>query len=135
MAPSINHLLNYLKGDSIITSHPGGRWVYTFFVILPDGKFGGGWYLIKVRTVTVTKIFNEVFWIIKENIAYMECLIQSSTFYSFYLFYSILLCNADRALVSDSNTYIWISNCIQIFELEMESRLIPKKIKETITKH
>ena len=38
-------------------------------------------------------------------------------FYSFYLFLSILLCNVDSASVSDSNAYIWISNCIQIFEL------------------
>ena len=53
---------------------------------------------------------------IKEKIAYMECVIQSSMFYSFYLFLSILLCNADGALVSDSNAYIWISNCIQMFE-------------------
>ena len=53
----------------------------------------------------------------KEKIAYMECVIQSSMFYSFYLFVSILLCNLDSALVSDSNVYIWISNFIQKFEL------------------
>ena len=28
-------------GDSIITSRPEGRWVYTFFVILRDGKLEG----------------------------------------------------------------------------------------------
>ena len=33
-------------------------------------------------------------------------------FYSFYLFLSMLLCNGDIALVSDSNAYISISNCI-----------------------
>ena len=43
------------------------------------------------------------FSITKEKIAYMECIIQSTTFYSFYLFLSILLCNADSVLVSDSS--------------------------------
>ena len=43
------------KGDSIITSRLGGRWVYKFFLILRDGKLGGGWYLIKVRDLTVKK--------------------------------------------------------------------------------
>ena len=38
-------------------------------------------------------------------------------FYSFYLFLSILLCNVDSTLVSDSNAYIWIYNCIQMFKL------------------
>ena len=28
-------------GDSINTSRPGSRWVYTFFMILRDGKLGG----------------------------------------------------------------------------------------------
>ena len=40
------------------------------------------------------------FCIIKEKIVYMECLIQSSMFYSFYLFLSFLLCNVDSVLVS-----------------------------------
>ena len=95
-----------LWGELIITSRPGGRWVYTFFVILRDVKLGGGWYLIKVRDVTVKRISMKYFCIIKEEIAYMECVIQSSMFYSFYLFLSILLCNLDSALVSDSNAYI-----------------------------
>ena len=43
------------RGDSLITSRPGGRWVYRFFVILRDGKLGGGWNLIKVRDITVEK--------------------------------------------------------------------------------
>ena len=60
------------------------------------------------------------FCIIKEKIAYMECVIQSSMFYSFYLFLSILLCNVDSALVSDSGAYIWISNCIQMFKFIFE---------------
>ena len=47
----------------------------------------------------------------------MECVIKSGMFYSFYLFLSILLCNVDSALVSDSNAYILILNCIQMFEL------------------
>ena len=38
-------------------------------------------------------------------------------FCSFYLSLSILLCNVDSALVSDSNAYIWFSNCIQMFKL------------------
>ena len=38
---------------SIIASRLWGRWFYTFFVILRDGKLGGGWYLIQVRGVTV----------------------------------------------------------------------------------
>ena len=76
-------------------SRPGG-----------DGKLGGGWYLIKVHDATVKKNSMKCFCIIKEKIAYMECVIQSSMFYSFYLFLSILLCNVDSALVSDSNAYI-----------------------------
>ena len=46
------------------------------------------------------------FCLFKEKIAYMERVIQSSMFYNFYLFLSILLCNVDSALVSDSNAYI-----------------------------
>ena len=46
----------------------------------------------------------------------MEWVIQSSMFFSFYLFLSMLLRNIDSALISDLNAYIWISNCIQIFE-------------------
>ena len=56
------------------------------------------------------------FCIIKEKIACMKCAIQSSMFYSFYLLLSILLCIVDSDLVSDSNAYIWILNCIQMFE-------------------
>ena len=33
-----------LRGDSIITSRPAGRWVYTLFVILRDGKLG--WWVV-----------------------------------------------------------------------------------------
>ena len=50
----------------------------------------------------------------------MERVIQSSMFYNFYLFLSILLCNVDSALVSDSNAYIWISNYNQMFEFIFE---------------
>ena len=53
----------------------------------------------------------------------MESVIQSSMFYGFYLLLSILLCNVDSALVSDSNAYIWISNCIQMFELYSNVRM------------
>ena len=60
----------------------------------------------------------------------MECVIQSSMFYSFHLFLSILLCNVDSALVSDLNAYIWISNCIQIFELYSNVRIYIKMLKE-----
>ena len=56
------------------------------------------------------------FCIIKEKIAYKECIIQCSMFHSFYLFLSILLCNVDSASVSDSNAYIRVSNCIQMFK-------------------
>ena len=49
-----------IRSDSIIAPRPEGRWVYTFFVILRDGKLGGlgggGWYLIKVRDVSVKQI-------------------------------------------------------------------------------
>ena len=48
-----------LMGDkSIITSRTGGKWIYTFFVILRDGKLGagGGCYLIKVHDITVKKV-------------------------------------------------------------------------------
>ena len=91
---------------------------------------GGGWYLIQVRDVTIKKISMKYFCIIKEKIAYLEREIQSSTFYSFYLFLSILLCNS--ALVSDSNTYIWISNCIQIFELYPSVRIYIPMLKECV---
>ena len=60
------------------------------------------------------------FRIIKEKIAFMECVIESSMFYSFCLSLSIFLCNVDSALVSYSNSYIWISNCIHIFEFIFE---------------
>ena len=33
-----------LWGDSMITSRPGGRWVYTFFSIFRDGK--SGWWVV-----------------------------------------------------------------------------------------
>ena len=95
------------------------RWVYTVFVILRDGKLGGGWYLISPWRHS-KKNSKKYFCIIKEKIAYIECAIQSSMFYRFYLFLSILLCNVDSALVSDSNAYIGISNCIQIFEFMFE---------------
>ena len=72
------------------------------------------------------------FGIIKEKIACMECIIQSSLFYSFYLFLSILLCNVDSALVSDSNAYIWISNCIQMFELYSNVRIYIRMLKECV---
>ena len=42
-------LYSRLRGNSIIT------WVYTFFMILCDGKLRGGWHLIKVRDVPVKK--------------------------------------------------------------------------------
>ena len=38
-------------------------------------------------------------------------------YYSFYSYLSILRCNVDSALVSDSNAYIRILNCIQLFKL------------------
>ena len=38
----------------------------------------------------------------------MECLIESSMFYSFYLFLSILLFNEDSALVSDMNALFFV---------------------------
>ena len=52
-----------IRGDSIIMPRPGGRWIYTFFVILCDGKLRGvgGRYLIKVRSVTVRKIHWSIF--------------------------------------------------------------------------
>ena len=63
-------------------------------------------YLIKVDDVTVKEISMKYFRIIKEKIAYTEYGIQSSMFYSFYLFLSILLCNVDSAVVSDSNAHL-----------------------------
>ena len=77
LSTSVYKKQKLIRSDSIIASRPEDRWVYTFFVILRDGKlgrgwgwgFGGvGWYLIKVRDVSVKK-FNEIFWIIKEKIA------------------------------------------------------------------
>ena len=60
------------------------------------------------------------FCIIKEKIVYMECIIQKSMFYSFYLFLSILHSNVDSALVSDSNVFFLIFNCIQMLEFMFE---------------
>ena len=51
-------------------------------------------------------------------------------FYRFYLCLSILLCNVDSALVSDLNAYIWISNCIQIFELYWNVWIYIRMLKE-----
>ena len=62
----------------------------------------------------------------------MECVIQRSLFYSFYLFFSILFCNVDSALVSDSIAYIWISNCIQLFELYLNVRIYIRMLKECV---
>ena len=107
----------YRWSNSIITSRPEGRWVYKFFVILRDGKLGGRVVLDQSPWHHGKKIPIKHFCIIKEKIAYMECAIQTSMFYSFYLFLSILRCNVDSALVSDSNAYIWISHYIQMFEL------------------
>ena len=72
------------------------------------------------------------FCIIKEKIACMECLIQSSMFYSFYLFLSILLCNMDSALVSDSDAYIWISNRIEMLELYSNVQIYIRMLKECV---
>ena len=62
-------------GDSIITLYPGGRWVYTFFVILRDGKLGGSrWYLTKVHELLLKSVNSfKYFCIIKEKIAYLRC--------------------------------------------------------------
>ena len=73
------------------------------------------------------------FCIIKEKAAYMECVIQSSMFCSFYLFLSILPCNVDSALVSDSNAYIWISNCFQMFKLYSNVRVFIGMLKECVS--
>ena len=62
----------------------------------------------------------------------MECVIQSSMFYSFYLFLSILPCNVDSALLSDSNAYIWISNCFQMFKLYSNVRIFIRMLKECV---
>ena len=53
-------------------------------------------------------------------------------FYSFYLFLSILLCNEDSALVSDWNSYIRISNCIQMFELYWNIRIYIWMLEECV---
>ena len=72
------------------------------------------------------------FCIIKEKIAYEECVIQSNMFYSFYFFLSILLSIEDSALVSDSNAYILISNCIQMFELYSNVQIYIRTLKDLV---
>ena len=62
--------------------------------------------MIKARDITIQKISMRYFCIIKEKIAYIEYVIQSSMFYSFNLFLSILPFNVDSALLSDLNAYI-----------------------------
>ena len=64
----------------------------------------------------VKQISLQFFCIIKEKIAHMECIIQSSMFYSLYFFLSILLCNVDTTLVPDLNAYI-------MFELHSDIRI------------
>ena len=57
-APLGRVIRNVSKSSSpgeVVRRGDGGRWVYRFFVILRDGKLGGGWYLIKVRDITVKK--------------------------------------------------------------------------------
>ena len=77
------------------------------------------------------------FCIIKEKIAYIECVIQSSMFYSFYLFLSFLFFNVDSALVFDSNAYIWIrivfkcSNYNQMFEFIFYIRVLKECVFST----
>ena len=56
----------------------------------------------------------------------MECAIQSNMFYSFYLFLSILLCNVDTALVSDSNA-LYLN-----FELYSNVRIYIRMLKECV---
>ena len=63
--------------------------------------------MIKVCDVT-EKNWKNYFCVIEENIAYIERVIQSSMFYSFYLFLSILFGNVDSALISDLNAYVWM---------------------------
>ena len=72
--------------DSIIASRPGGKRVYKFFVSLRDGKLGGWVVLDQSLWSHRKKNSRRYFCIIKEKIAYMECVFQSSMFYSFYLF-------------------------------------------------
>ena len=62
----------------------------------------------------------------------MECLLQSSMFYRFYLFHSIFLCNVDSALVSHSNAYISIWNRIEMFELYSNVRIQIPVLKECV---
>ena len=88
--------------------------------------------MIKVPDVTVKKILIKYFCIIKEKITYMECLLQSSMFYRFYLFHSIFLCNVDSALVSHSNAYISIWNRIEMFELYSNVRIQIPVLKECV---
>ena len=86
---------------------------------------GGTW--LKSVTSRQKKNSMKYFCIIKEKIAYMECVIQSSFFYSFYLFPSILIYNVDSALVSDLNACIWISNVFLVHALEKWRLQIMKK--------
>ena len=104
------------------------------FCVYFSGKRAGwgGWYLIKVRDFTVKKNSMKYFCITKEKNAYMERVIQISMFYSSYLFLFILLCNVDSTLVLDSNAYIWISNCIQMFELYSNVRIYIRMLEECV---
>ena len=72
---SIIYDKGWFWGDSITTLYPGGRWVYTFFVILCDGKLGGSrWYLTKVREVLLKSVNSmKYFCTIKEKIACLRC--------------------------------------------------------------
>ena len=69
------------------------------------------------------------FCLIKEKIVYMECVIQSSIFYSRYLSFSIVLCNVDSALVSDWNAYIWY--CLY-FKLYSNLRIYIRMLQECV---
>ena len=108
------------RGDSIITSRPGSSWVHTLFVVLCDDKLGEWVVLDYSPWRHRKKISMKNFCIINEKITYKECVIQSSMFYCFYLFFSIFFCNLGSALVSNSNVCTriewWISNLRIMFK-------------------
>ena len=61
ISDSYHDIWYIMRVCSIITSCLEGMWFYTFFVILREGKLGGGWYLIQVRGVKVKNVFDERF--------------------------------------------------------------------------
>ena len=70
LPPLESYFLPYhipVRGCAIITSRIEGGLVSAFFVMLRDGKPGGEWYFMKGHNVTVKKIINPFFVLLRRD--------------------------------------------------------------------